>query len=200
MYYYLFIPFKYESWLAVRMTIYIPDDLWESATEGETEVNASRLIQEALRNSISQRKLPAAFARERPAGSEEAIKFARERLLLEAREQYERGYRTAAEAAFHIPWGALDELHEYEWDIRRWRARMHGLDREGFGWSAVAFQGNDYEGLGGKTMTDLLNHYLGWHEMDIASPTFEMGFSDALRDVWESVRSADPNAEPGVEN
>jgi hypothetical protein len=127
-------------------------------------------------------------------GVEEAVRKATDRLLGEARASYQRGYRSGAEAASHIPWGALDRLAEDNWQLREWRAHLYQLDRQGFGWSALDFEGEDFQGFGAKSMTTLLDHELGSPLMgDQVTLTFEAGFTQALRDVWEAVRSSGDN-------
>jgi hypothetical protein len=162
------------------MTIYVPDDLWRSATGDNTDINASGLVQDGLRALIAQRRRVPSFAQERPLDAAAAITEARDRMVKEARAQYERGYGEGAKAAAEIPWAALDRLAMLGWDLRSWMQELADLKSVGAAFQAVT--GGDLRGY-------LQDELQPWEP--VGNPTYEMGFADALRDVWQAVRGGD---------
>lgn len=104
-----------------RLSVYIPDEMLEHAKTLENSDNTSQLVQRGLQRLIDdQTRLPS-YARA-PERSWEQIIDLRERLLAEAREDYERGYALALEAASGMSLHVINALVDADFDLEKWLA------------------------------------------------------------------------------
>ncbi len=101
------------------MSVYIPDELLEQAKRLEDSDNTSRLVQRGLERLVEEQTRMPSYA-QTPARSFERIIELRERLLAEARKDYERGYTIAIEAASRISLHAINALVDANFDLKRW--------------------------------------------------------------------------------
>jgi len=100
---------------------------------------------------------------------------------IKARERYESGYRKALELADGtFNWESVDRLAEANWDIKRWIENLRTLGDAG----------RDYEALN-ETFYPIREAIWADHKLVHAywpNETGRLGFLNALRDLWTSVR------------
>ncbi len=102
-----------------RFSVYIPGELFEQAKTLEGSENTSALVQRGLQRLVDDEKATPPYA-QRPERSFERIIEVRERLLAEARADYERGYALALEAASAMSLHVLNSLVEQNFDLEKW--------------------------------------------------------------------------------
>ncbi len=172
----------------MKLSVSIPDDLWDEAKALGTDLNPSHLVQEALRRWVEDASRKPSFSVDRPGDIEADFETARMRFAEEARTEFERAYRTAVQVAVKLPWREIEYLAEhYKFNVERWAkanresALMADLGQIPEDWAPQTEVINALiEGLGG------LAHPTGdemWHP----SPTYLKGFAQAMRDLWTSV-------------
>jgi len=155
----------------MRTSVYIPKELEDRVKEAHPTRGWSDLVQAALTEYIEERESPPEFARERPPTNPGQLERIRERLLAEAREYYEIGYRRGVQVGEHIKWWMLDSLAQrYAWDVHRW------LDAT-----------SEDVRADGKVVAVPLGTLLGLDEFGLANTSMGLGFTHALKDLWESV-------------
>lgn len=103
----------------MKLSVSIPDDLWDRAREIRPDLNPSHLVQEALASWAEPRRTPG-FSIEPPEGTETAFLQVRQRLASQAREEFVAGYRAALTAAQELPWWWLQSLASESFDIQAW--------------------------------------------------------------------------------
>lgn len=158
----------------MKMTVYVPDDLWDEVRRASPAVKASELVQAGLRKLIEGRVAPD-FARERPEADPKELQQIRKRLLAEARESYEFGYREGMKRAKYLEWWLIERLASFKWDLARW--------------SRIQVDQDDIA-----VPIDVL---YGFEELALEDTSVGLGFADALRDVWDAVlQSSGEDAKP----
>lgn len=172
-----------------KLSVYVPDSLFEQARSLDTQANTSRLVQRALQRLVAEGEERPLYAGARPARADKQLAHLREKLATEARADYERGYSDALTAAESLPWWALEGLADNNFDLPRWcdgwfNAEQHRIDAAVSGRQLV-------EGDKGPAWVTEIGHYLGRliNPIDDWTPgrSYLRGFSDALRDAWDSV-------------
>lgn len=155
-----------------KVSVYLPDELYERARA--SDANVSQLIQTALRQHLGQQTLRPAFASDTPADMGDAEEQLAQRLASEARQIYERGYRCGLEVAKQLHWDDIDLLAEAGWKVSKWFATLRFKHDGTYEQSlAPVF---DPEITGEPTL-----------------PTYDLGFVDALKGLWNSVREHRPS-------
>lgn len=94
----------------------------------------------------------------------------RKRLIAEARDFYEIGYKHGMKVGEHLKWWMLDSLARDGWDLRRWLATNIEEPIEG-----------------GKTILVPLRTLLGLDDLGLENTSLGLGFAHALKDLWETV-------------
>ncbi|MHB8641641.1 MAG: hypothetical protein ACYDA3_01960 [Gaiellaceae bacterium] len=102
-----------------KVSIYIPDELLDQAKRLDDSDNTSRLVQRALEKLVDEHKRPPSYA-QTPEESYERILEVRDRLLAEAKEDYEVGYATALDAASAMPLHVINDLANKNFDLEAW--------------------------------------------------------------------------------
>lgn len=123
-----------------RISVYIPDELLERARgarsrsvsgarsgsrsnsvsgSGSDSEKTSQLIQRALQRLVDDEERLPGYAQS-PEHSSEQIAQLRDRLLTEARQDYERGYAIALEAASGMSLHTINALVDDGFDLGRW--------------------------------------------------------------------------------
>lgn len=155
-----------------KLSVSVPDELWERAQVAEPQLGPSQLVQTALQRLVARADHRPSFARSRPADSNDLVQRAKQRLAHTARERYEHGYRTGAEFAGSLPWPFFERLNSYSWEVDRWVDNWHenaDSTPEEYAW---------YELVKDTVPEDYRRESL-----------FHRGFVDALDDVWAAVTS-----------
>lgn len=164
-----------------KLSVYVPDELWEKACQVDPLANRSQLIQRALEGLLQGRTSEPSPL---PQGAAEKISALREVFAAQAREEYETGYAGALEAAEAIPWHALERFANERFDTRRWIGRVRESVQTGIAYGegevpwvyAIA-----------KSLGDLADP-IGYDQFSFTPTRARIrGFGDALRAVWESV-------------
>lgn len=173
----------------MKLSVSVPDDLWESARSVIEGDSPSGVVQEALRRVTVAHGAEVGYAQPPAMDDELAASLAatRQRLLEEARGLYQAGYHRGIELAGRLDWTQLrlivgrgivpaseylkDQKHRLqtgEWELPPDSKQMIDPD-------------------------DVLAEYTGGHasnHMDWKPPSETVeGMDRALRDVWEQVRS-----------
>ena len=172
---------------SMKLSVSVPDPLWHRATELRPELNPSHLVQAALERLVDA-AATATLPIHRPTASAKAFIEARDRLLSQARSEFEEGYSAALEAVEKVPLWSLESLAtRFSFDVKRWAS--------GYASDAVnADLGNiPKEWAPDSALIGALGRGLG----SVVSPFFDdsfspsvayvRGFSQALRDLWTDV-------------
>lgn len=101
-----------------RQTVYIPDDLLQRAQTLLPNVNPSQLVQRGLAQLIENFHGPV-YANVRPHAVASEIERLRDHFAVEAKDEYERGFRKALAVADSLSWRLLEELAENHNDLKR---------------------------------------------------------------------------------
>jgi hypothetical protein len=171
----------------MKLSVSVPDELWDSVRKVINADSPSAVVQEALRRAAASPGAAPTYA-EAPVDDEltKSMAAVRERMLVEARQLYQDGYRQGVELAGRLSWRELD-----------WFAPQ-GLVATA---KLIAQQhieiAMDRAPEGAKPLIDrhLLIKYAGGYADQTGSVgwrpdrlTIE-GLDRALRDMWEQLRS-----------
>jgi len=102
----------------MRQTVYIQDELLQRAQALLPEVNPSQLVQRGLAQLIEDLQGPI-YGSTRLDAVASDIERLRDHFALEAKAEYESGYRKALAAADSLSWRLLEELAENHNDLKR---------------------------------------------------------------------------------
>lgn len=106
--------------LAMKSSIYVPDDLWGFVSEEFPGDNPSQLVQRALRALMEATTESGPAYSERPPGAEQRLAIVQDRLIREAREEYQRGYNGGVDIAQRLNHRALERLARKKFNVLRW--------------------------------------------------------------------------------
>jgi|GEM_PF-2279553 len=185
----------------MKLSVSVPDALWETSRAQRPDLNPSRLVQEALEAWRQQRARPA-FPLERPVEADSLFAKRRDQLAAKAREEFERGYRAALAVAEVFDWWDLESLARQRFDVAAWAA--------GFADAAVAADLGRIptEAPDKKVMSALIKALgallppFGDNEPTPSAP-YQRGFAQAMRELWresfEGTASQPENPEPRPE-
>lgn len=165
-----------------KLSVYVQDDLWEQAKAVDPNLNASQVVQVALKRYALPTGVRLPFARERPTGARTQVEQIRQQLAVRARERYEYAYQMGLSLASQLPWEAIEQLAAVGWDLDAWvrnsnAKRRYFVDGIGVGYEDPA----PFHDLIANAITPEYTH----------ESTFQAGFKDALQDVWGGVSSND---------
>src|SRR5713101_992479 len=172
-----------------KLSVYIPDDLWNRAQEAAGEHNTSQLIQRALQLMV-ERTAGGTYKESRPLGSEQTLAILKDVYSEEARAHLLRGYQSALNylSAYRVPWHAFQDLSDRDFDLKRWLQPWINGFLDGVGspeWNPPELP-DWFKALGQDV-------YLGEFAKPIDGDgfypdrTYLDGFGRAMRDVWRSV-------------
>jgi len=102
----------------MRQTVYIQDELLQRAQALLPDINPSQLVQRGLAQLLEDFQGPV-YASARLDAVASDIERLRDHFALEAKAEYERGYRKALAAADSLSWRLLEELAENHNDLKR---------------------------------------------------------------------------------
>jgi post-segregation antitoxin (ccd killing protein) len=179
----------------MKLSISVPDQLWERAKELRPELNGSHLVQTALERMV-EASANAGLLTTRPERTEAAFERARTRIAAEARAQFEEGYAAGLEAAEQLPISCIESLATWRnFNVEAWAG--------GFALQQVRVDMGDAhpDEAPGKEIIETLGKGLG----DIITPFFDdtftpsvaylRGYSQAMRDLWNDVYEGTTNPE-----
>jgi hypothetical protein len=99
-----------------KLSVYVPDDLWDQARKGAPGPSTSQLVQDGLRYLTQRRQRPIFEA---PETAPEVMEELRESLSAKAIASYQAGYKKGKAAASKLNWETLDLVAQCEWDLQR---------------------------------------------------------------------------------
>jgi len=170
----------------MKMSVYIPDELWATVQAAEPEFKLSSFVQQAL----SDRFQPAAV---RPYAvlsdmQRRNVGRARRQVLAQQTMAYQSGYDVGVMFAEQLPWRAFTDLVASGWDVQDWRdgfddAAYEIVDRGGGLWSDDAdhITWNDVMSIATEDFWEVSKD-----DREILTGVPAEGFWDAIRDLWEN--------------
>jgi hypothetical protein len=176
-----------------KLSVSIPDALLEEAQALEGK-SGSELVQDALHSYVRRRAPKPDNGPNRPPDAADLVRKALEDLKPELESEYgpearyRRGYRRALEGAKVIGVEALRLLAALDWDVQDWANDLQYYSHSDPKQSAEPDEDQAYwRGIfGGGDVPDRMSDLLekeGW----FSDEPFAQGFSDALRDLWDSI-------------
>lgn len=177
-----------------KLTVYVPDDLLDRARLHFPSANTSQVVQRGLEQLVGA---GAAAYERRPAGTEDLLAAARDRLVPAAAAEYEDGYRRALSSLDDTFWDLLDSFASHGFDLRRtiagWAAGALDLEM------AAAPEGACLPAWWGPIVRDLGSLADKSGRVDYCpTDAFVRGYGAALRDAWNSVENP-PRSGPAQE-
>lgn len=167
----------------MKMSVYIPDDLW-AQTEQDKDFRISPFVQQALRERFPDRDgRPYATLgdeQQRAAGA------ARERVVEQLTVAYRNGYDVGLGFAQQLPWRAFLDLAATGWNTAAWRASFDDEEYEIVNRSPDWAEDADYLSFD-DVMSIIQDQNASSYvpEDRLLSGVLGEGFVDAIRDLWE---------------
>jgi hypothetical protein len=117
--------------LGMKLSVSVPDELWNEARSLAQDSTTSAVVQEALRRWVNQAHPKPQYVEGLPEDVLAALRETRGRLGEEAHMESKRGYVYGVETAQRLPWWAIESLADhYRFDVREWAKD----------WARTAFQ------------------------------------------------------------
>ena len=167
----------------MKLSVSVPEPLWDSARESRPDLNPSRLVQEALDSWVRTRSATP-YPVGRPPEADARFDAARARLTATARAEFERGYVAAVKCAETLDWDHFQSLARGRFEVRTWAANI----------ASAAVQADlgaiPREWAPAPATVSLLLEALGsivapfGDDMFTPSVPYVRGFAQAVRDLW----------------
>lgn len=173
-----------------RVTVWVPDELLDRARALNQSENTSQLVREGLQRLIGEETSLPSYAR-KPEQSFDRIVEVRDRLLAEAREDYEFGYTIAIEAASAMPLHVINALVDSNFDLPAWLAPFESALRHELIQGARLTAGTD-------SLTEILEEIRedARASDDTASPSQDIHRRDPWWWLWKSAEALGELADP----
>lgn len=163
----------------MKLSVSVPDELWEAAKAQRPDLNPSHLIQEVLEDW--QRRGNGLTSRpSRPPETDDQFNRVRNGLAVEVRAEFVRGYRAALVLVESTNWMVLSALAEVRFDVSAWAEMFASLATEAEGDLTSGF-------LHVVTaMTAAVGSLVPKYGEGAFRPTttYHRGFVAAMRDLW----------------
>jgi hypothetical protein len=174
----------YEA--VAKVSVYIPDDLLDRVRSLDGSTSTSQLVQrglERLATHLGGSDEPV-YAR-RPEDAQDLLHAAHEKLMANARLEYERGYRAGAEDAGELAWSFMERLADMQFDLS---TRLRSL-RDGVAPTALdpGFSPPPWFGVLANRLGTLIDPIGFDHWAFTPTRPFVRGYAAALRDAWSTV-------------
>lgn len=182
----------------MKLSVSVPDDLWDQAKALGGDAQSSHLIQQALRRYVEDGGSKPAYSTSAPADIADALQTVQKRFAEEAREEFERGYRAAVTAFPKLQWSDIEFLaNTFRFDVKRWARNYRDIAEDvelrkgemtpGY----VSHYPPDVD-VNVETVKALMEAIGGWvAPFDMAEwsprPTYARGFTQAMRDLWRTI-------------
>jgi len=177
--------------MAVKLSISVPDDLWDQAVAKSFGAPPSRLVQDALRDWVkAETMVSQPYVVDVPDAIGARFASVRERFVAEAQKEFERGYESAIETAGELEWSDIEWLSSMGFSVLKW-AKAYGewaLNKELGQWLPEGVEGPP------RQVVDALAKGLGAYvdhpafaERGHPGAVFIEGYTKAFRDLWTSV-------------
>jgi hypothetical protein len=173
-----------------KMSVYVPDELWEQVRESAPDGNASQLVQRALK-ALVVRAPRTAYSQQPPEPAAASAKAITERLIEEAREEWVRGYTAAIEWSIkHGTWQRLQLFAREGFNLDKWIAFISSIWLDGGTQMQVPDEMREEQVALANALGSKADPW-GIIEWD-SSATFCEGFAKALSDLCRSVENGEP--------
>jgi hypothetical protein len=106
----------------MKLSVSVPDDLWDEARSLAADAgSSSAVVQEALRRWVVQQRQRPAYATGPPDEVLDDLREAHDRLVQEAKAEFQHGYTQGVQCARRLPWEAIESLADiYNFNISEW--------------------------------------------------------------------------------
>jgi hypothetical protein len=170
----------------VKLSVSVPDELWERARGQHPDLKDSHLVQEAL-DAYTKPADTAGFSLDIPDDAKEAFEAARNQLASFARAQYEDGYRAAVELTPKLGWWYVQRLAEDHFNVKAWCSSLASTNVEEKMGQIPEGWGTDDAVIGAlvKALGNLVEPW-GDNSPEPSIP-YLRGFTQAFRDLWVKV-------------
>ena len=173
----------------MKLSVSVPDQLWERAKARRPDLSASHVVQQALEQWASP-KGSAGYSLNPPDAAAPLLALATARLSDEAREHFERGYLAGAEAGTELGWWSIQSLHDGHYDVMAWIdpiiTSQLDFDTHRLGPGA---EPSSAVGVLVKALGALMSPW--GDDTFIPSAPYLRGFAQAMRDLWQRVNFGD---------
>jgi len=185
----------------MKLSISVPNELWDRARAAGNDANPSHLVQEALHRYVEERGRKPAYPLTPPDDVASAKGAVRERFANEARKKFEDGYRAALTAFPVLSWNDIEFLaNSYRFDVKRWAhsyaalAEDPDLRKAMPGYVSQFPEGADVDAAVVQALMNALGAWAAPHGMSEWEPgaTYARGFEQAARDVWREITEGTP--------
>lgn len=177
-----------------KISVSVPDELLARARAVDGTANTSQLVQRGLQQLTTHLAGHDDPDHQRPADVDDLLAAARDKLLVAARVELQRGYRAGLEDVGEMPWSIMENLARAQFDLfvklATWKEGYAptrydpGFDPPSWFVMLMKRFGNmiDPIGFDGTNFT----------------PTrkFVQGYAAALRDAWTAVMDGEQEGEP----
>ena len=169
----------------MKLSVYIPDDLYEEAKKVDPDLKPSAIIQDVLRSRVGERRFRP--YRQLTPELESELESTRARVLDRVAEAYRVGYEVGLAFAPNLPWRAFENFAATNWDVRGWR---EAFDVEEYDYLDASDEEKahglvvlDYEASLGAAIEEA-GGYFPVDDRMVPVGIASEGFVDAIRDVW----------------
>ena len=165
-----------------KISVYVPDDLWEQAAATQPGAGASQVVQAALRERVARIHARPAYA-ELPDEVKRERDRVREVLASRKAEVYQDGYRLGLALSLELPGAAFSVLESFGWDLERFAEVEAGYE-----WPLVEGSADDTGQV--FSFREALDRLVGDQGLDVTGEGWlpegrlREGLVDALRDTW----------------
>jgi hypothetical protein len=105
----------------MKLSVSVPDELWDQARSLAQDSTTSAVVQEALRRWVNQARPAPQYAEGLPEDVVAALHETQGRLGQEAQMESKRGYVYGVQCAKRLPWWAIEDLaDDFRFDVRKW--------------------------------------------------------------------------------
>ncbi|MFN2641272.1 MAG: hypothetical protein ABR548_05165 [Actinomycetota bacterium] len=190
-----------------RVTIYVQDSLWQEAQQRLPGLSASQLVQEGLKRLAQEHKgksdtvwrvLSETSTGDADAAEGAGLTNVRDRLLLEARRDYESGIKAGLEIASTMTWSDLDWFRRTKnGDIDEWLQSVEAWSygpEDHIDPDEAAHLSEILTTVERATGWSYRGHEPGGFAINARGVTFRRGVEEALGHLHESIQSALPDA------
>jgi hypothetical protein len=164
-----------------KLSVSIPDELWEQAQAASPDMGQSQLVQVALRRYVAGMTGRWPLVRSRSEENRALLQQVLERVSERTQATYDEGYRAGLALAESSPWKLVEQLAELDWDLDAWKS---GYGQRYGQWDEPAAEDKYFW-----ECVDGANSPQYQHDA-----TFRAGFADGLRDLWRALTGEESGA------